>query len=128
MNLNNGQTMENEFSYTKSYADYIGVNPYKNWQLDEIKQIINSVKGYENIDIEFVFYDSSNIRHQLWTCKVKLIDGEKCLLQYKFVIDGNDESNARVQAWNNVTTLLVRDIWLTAIDSFKNLSYAKQTN
>ena len=125
MNLNNGQTMENEFSYTKSYADYIGVNPYKNWQLDEIKQIINSVKGYENIDIEFVFYDSSNIRHQLWTCKVKLIDGEKCLLQYKFVIDGNDESNARVQAWNNVTTLLVRDIWLIAINSFKNLSYAK---
>ncbi len=114
--------MEN---YTQSYAEYKGINPIKNWRLDEIKEIINSVRGYENVDFVFEFWDSSNFKRSMFTCRAKLIDGEKCLLQYQFVIDDKDESNARAIAWNDVTKLLIRDIWLTAIDSFKNLSYGK---
>ncbi len=111
--------------YARSYAEHLGLNPYKNWQLDEIKQIINSVKGYENIDFEFEFFQNIEYKNPSYVCRIKLIDGNKILLSYEWVIQDNDRENAHSTAWNDATKILVRDIWLTAIDSFKNLTYGK---
>lgn len=118
--------MKNEESYLRSYADYLGINPVENWRIDEIQAIINSVKGYEHIRIAFEFFQ--NIEYEKmssYVCRIKLLDGNNPLLRYEWVIQDNDETNARATAWNDATKILIRDIWLTAIDSFKNMSYGK---
>lgn len=105
--------------YAKEYAEHLGINPYENWELREIQQIINSVNGYENINIVFEFFENYEYKNTSYVCRIKLIDQEKILLKYEWVIQNNDRENARAIAWNEATKILLRDIWITAIKSFK---------
>jgi len=105
--------------YAKSYANYLGINPYENWKLREIQQIINSVNGYENVNIVFEFFENGEYKNRSFVCRIKLIDFDNVLLKYEWVIQDNNRENARAIAWNDGIKILLRDIWITAIESFK---------
>lgn len=111
--------MKYKEDYAKSYAEHLGITPYENWKLREIQQIINSVKGYENIDIVFEFFQNCEYKNPSFVCRIKLVDGNNILLKYEWVIQDNDRENVRAIAWNDATKILLRDIWITAIESFK---------
>jgi hypothetical protein len=111
--------------YAQSYADYKGLNPIINWRINEIQEILNSTRGYEDIKIVFEFFENYEYKNTTFVCRIKLVDGNKILLRYEWIIENRDKEEASVIAWNEATKILMRDIWLTAIDSFKNLSYAK---
>lgn len=111
--------------YAQSYADYKGLNPIINWRINEIQEIINSTKGYEDIKVVFDFFQNYEYKNITYVCRIKLVDGNKILLRYEWVIQDKEKEEAYAIAWNEATKILMRDIWLTAIDSFKNLSYAK---
>jgi hypothetical protein len=106
--------------YAKEYAQHLGICPYENWKLREMQQIINSVNGYENVNIVFEFFENAyEYKNRSYVCRIKLIDFENVLLKYEWVIQDNDRENASVIAWNDATKILLRDIWITAIKSFK---------
>ena len=105
--------------YAKSYANHLGINPYENWKLREIQQIINSVNGYENVNIVFEFFENVEYKNRSFVCRIKLIDFDNVLLKYEWVIQDNNRENARAIAWNDGIKILLRDIWITAIESFK---------
>jgi len=105
--------------YAQSYANYKGLNPVINWRINEIQEILNSTKGYEDIKIAFEFFENYEYENTTFVCRIKLVDGNKILLRYEWVIKDKDREKASVIAWNEATKILMRDIWLTAIDSFK---------
>lgn len=112
--------------YAQSYAAYKGIIPLEKWRINEIQEIINSVRGYENVKIAFELFKNIEYKNDSYTCRIKLVDGEKILLRYEWVIQSVSDENVHSIALNDATRILMRDIWLTAIDSFKNLAYNKQ--
>jgi hypothetical protein len=111
--------------YAQSYASYKGIVPFENWRINEIQEIINSVRGYENVKIAFELFKNIEYKNDSYTCRIKLVDGQKTLLRYEWVIQSVSDENVHSVALNDATIILMRDIWLTAIDSFKNLAYGK---
>lgn len=110
-------------NYAQSYAAYKGIVPLENWRINEIQKMINSVRGYENVEIAFELFQNIEYKNPSYTCRIKLVDGEKILLRYEWVIKSVSDENVHSVALNDATRILMRDIWLTAIDSFKNLTY-----
>lgn len=112
--------MVNNQTYAQSYADYKGLNPITNWRIHEIQDILNSIKGYENIRINFEFFRNDyEYKENTYVCRIKLVDGNNILLRYEWVIKNKDKEEASAIAWNEATKILMRDIWRIAIDSLK---------
>lgn len=112
-------------NYAQSYAAYKGIVPLENWNINEIQKMINSVRGYENVEIAFELFENIEYKNPSYTCRIKLVDGPNILLRYEWVIKSVSDENVHSVALNDATRTVTRDIWLTAIDSFKNLTYAK---
>lgn len=111
--------------YTQSYAAYKGIVPLEDWKISEIQQMINSIRGYENIELQFELFENITYKNPSYTCRIKLLDGPNVLLRYEWVIRRVTDENVHSVALNDAVRVLTKDIWLTAIDSFKQQDNGK---
>lgn len=103
--------------YNDKYSD-----PFINWKLDLIRQMINDTPGYENIAIVFKFKQIGYGYSTPITYAIDggIMDGDIWLLKYHYIIQDKDESEAKILAWNEMQEILIKSVWIQAIDSFKN--------
>ena len=99
------------------------VNPMRYWKLEEIQRILNQIKGYENVVIEFQCQQSDSWTTK-WDCsygiREQLDNGQwNWLLKHKFVVEEKTELGAKNLAWQEAAERLVTDIWRTSIHSFR---------
>jgi hypothetical protein len=99
------------------------VNPMRYWKLEEIQRILNQIKGYENVIIEFQCQQSDSWTTK-WDCsygiREQLDNGQwNWLLKHKFVVEEKTELGAKNLAWQEAAERLVTDIWRTSIHSFR---------
>ena len=93
------------------------------WKLEEIQRILNQIKGYENVVIEFQCQQSDSWTTK-WDCsygiREQLDNGQwNWLLKHKFVVEEKTELGAKNLAWQEAAERLVTDIWRTSIHSFR---------
>jgi hypothetical protein len=99
------------------------INPMRYWKLEEIQRILNQIKGYENVVIEFQCQQSDSWTTK-WDCsygiREQLDNGQwNWLLKHKFVVEEKTELGAKNLAWQEAAERLVTDIWRTSIHSFR---------
>lgn len=100
------------------------INPMRYWKLEEIQRMLNAIKGYENVVIEFQCKQADGWNKLNWDCKYgikeQLINGQwNWLLKHKFVIEATTELDAHNSAWQEATERLVTNVWRTSINSFR---------
>jgi hypothetical protein len=100
------------------------INPMRYWKLEEIQRMLNQIKGYENVVIEFQCQQSDSWTTK-WDCsygiREQLDNGQwNWLLKHKFVVEEKTEVGAKNLAWQEAAERLVTDIWKQSIDSFRN--------
>lgn len=102
--------------------DESDIDPFVNWKLDLIRQMINETPGYENINIVFKFtrigYGYSN--PLTYSVDGGIMDGNIWLFKYHYIIQDKDESEAKFLAWQEMQKNLIKTVWIHAIDSFKS--------
>jgi hypothetical protein len=99
------------------------INPMRYWKLEEIQRMLNQIKGYENVVIEFQCQQSDSWTTK-WDCsygiREQLVNGQwNWLLKHKFVIEEKTEVGAKNLAWQEAAERLVTDIWKQSIDSLR---------
>lgn len=100
------------------------INPMRYWKLEEIQRMLNAIKGYENVVIEFQCQQADGWNKLNWDCKYgikeQLVDGQwNWLLKHRFVIEAKTELDAHNLAWQTAAEQLVTDVWRTSINSFR---------
>jgi hypothetical protein len=100
------------------------INPMRYWKLEEIQRMLNAIKGYENVVIEFQCQQADGWNKLNWDCKYgikeQLVDGQwNWLLKHRFAIEAKTELDAHNLAWQTAAEQLVTDVWRTSINSFR---------
>jgi len=100
------------------------INPMRYWKLEEIQRMLNQIKGYEKVIIEFQCQQSYDWTTK-WDCsygiREQLVNGQwNWLLKHTFVVEEKTEVGAKNLAWQEAAERLVTDIWKQSIDSFRN--------
>jgi hypothetical protein len=104
------------------------INPMRYWKLEEIQRMLNQIKGYENVVIEFQCQQSEGWTTK-WDCsygiREQLVNGQwNWLLKHKFIIEEKTEVGAKNLAWQEAAERLVTDVWKQSINSFRKEQHA----
>jgi len=95
-------------------------NPFVNWKLDLIKQMIKDTPGYEDIEIVFEYYtDYYSYKNPMMVITGGIKQWDGWLFKLNYLIDELEDSNKKMDAWVEFQEKLIKSVWITAIKSFK---------
>jgi hypothetical protein len=94
---------------------------YVDWKFNRIIEMLREIPGYENIILEFKFVEIDSFR-QIGEYDVTggIKEGTNWILKYHRKFLHNDKTEARVLAITEIEEQIIKSVWMTAINSFKN--------